>query len=47
MAALVAAGMDIDIPAAENNTSTFAVDAPARATGAIRLEAIGPPPHTP
>ena len=48
VAALVAAGMDIDIPAAENNTYAFAVDA-ARQRGnrrAIRqLEAIGPPPH--
>jgi pimeloyl-ACP methyl ester carboxylesterase len=49
VAALVAAGMDIDIPAAENNAYAFAVDA-ARQRGnrrAIRqLEAIGPPPHT-
>jgi pimeloyl-ACP methyl ester carboxylesterase len=49
LAALVAAGMDIDIPAAENNAYAFAVDA-ARQRGnrrAIRqLEAIGPPPHT-
>src|SRR5712691_1091660 len=47
VAALVAAGMDIDIPAAENNAYAFAVDA-ARQRGnrrAIRqLEAIGPPP---
>ena len=49
MAALVAAGMDIDIPAAEDNAYAFALDA-ARQRGnrrAIRqLEAIGPPPHT-
>ena len=49
VAALVAAGMDIDVPAAENNAYAFAVDA-ARQRGnrrAIRqLEAIGPPPHT-
>ena len=49
VAALVAAGMDIDVPAAENNAYAFAVDA-ARQLGnrrAIRqLEAIGPPPHT-
>jgi len=49
VAALVAAGMDIDIPAAENNAYAFALDA-ARQRGnrrAIRqLEAIGPPPHT-
>jgi pimeloyl-ACP methyl ester carboxylesterase len=49
VAALVAAGMDIDIPAAENNAYAFAVDG-ARQRGkrrAIRqLEAIGPPPHT-
>ena len=49
VAALVAAGMDIDIPAAENNAYAFALGA-ARRRGnrrAIRqLEAIGPPPHT-
>jgi pimeloyl-ACP methyl ester carboxylesterase len=49
VAALVAAGMDIDMPAAENNAYEFALDA-ARQRGnrrAIRqLEAIGPPPHT-
>ena len=49
VAALVAAGMDIDIPAAEDNAYDFALDA-ARQRGnrrAIRqLEAIGPPPHT-
>src|SRR5262245_11473436 len=49
VAALVATGMDIDVPAAENNAYTFALDA-ARQRGnrrAIRqLEAIGPPPHT-
>ena len=42
-------GMDIDIPAAENNAYAFALGA-ARRRGhrrAIRqLEAIGPPPHT-
>jgi len=49
VAALVAVGMDIDIPAADNNAYTFALGA-ARRRGnrrAIRqLEAIGPPPHT-
>lgn len=49
VAALVAAGMDIDMPMAENNAYAFALDA-ARQRGhrrAIRqLEAIGPPPHT-
>jgi len=49
VAALVAAGMDIDVPAAEDNAYAFALDA-ARQRGnrrAIRqLEAIGPPPHT-
>jgi pimeloyl-ACP methyl ester carboxylesterase len=49
VAALVAAGMDIDMPAAESNAYAFALDA-ARRRGnrrAIRqLEAIGPPPHT-
>jgi pimeloyl-ACP methyl ester carboxylesterase len=49
VAALVAAGMDIDIPAAEDNAYAFALGA-ARRRGnrrAIRqLEAIGPPPHT-
>ena len=49
VAALVAAGMDIDIPAAENSAYAFALGA-ARRRGnrrAIRqLEAIGPPPHT-
>jgi pimeloyl-ACP methyl ester carboxylesterase len=49
VAALVATGMDIDIPAAEENAYAFALDA-ARRRGnrrAIRqLEAIGPPPHT-
>ena len=48
VAALVAAGMDIDFPAAENNTYDFALSA-ARQRGnrrAIRqLETIGPPPH--
>ena len=49
VAALVAAGMDIDIPAAESNAYAFALGA-ARLRGnrrAIRqLEEIGPPPHT-
>jgi pimeloyl-ACP methyl ester carboxylesterase len=49
VAALVAAGMDIDIPAAENNAYAFALGA-ARRRGDRRaitqLEAIGPPPHT-
>jgi pimeloyl-ACP methyl ester carboxylesterase len=49
VAALVSAGMDIDMPAAEDNAYAFALDA-ARQHGnrrAIRqLEAIGPPPHT-
>ena len=49
VAALVTAGMDIDMPAAENNAYAFAFGA-ARQRGnrrAIRqLEAIGPPPHT-
>jgi pimeloyl-ACP methyl ester carboxylesterase len=49
VAALIAVGMDIDVPAAENNAYTFALDA-ARQRGhrrAIRqLEGIGPPPHT-
>jgi pimeloyl-ACP methyl ester carboxylesterase len=47
--ALVAAGMDIDMPTAENNAYAFALNT-ARRRGnrrAIRqLEAIGPPPHT-
>jgi len=49
VAALVAAGMDIDIPAAENNAYAFALNAAGRRGNrrAIRqLEAIGPPPHT-
>jgi pimeloyl-ACP methyl ester carboxylesterase len=49
VAALVAAGMDIDIPAAENNAYAFALNAARRCGNrrAIRqLEAIGPPPHT-
>ena len=49
VAALVAAGMDIDVPAAENNAYAFAVDAAGQRGNrrAIRqLEAIGPPPHT-
>jgi pimeloyl-ACP methyl ester carboxylesterase len=49
VAALVAAGMDIDMPAAENNAYAFALDT-ARQRGHRRatrqLEAIGPPPHT-
>jgi len=49
VATLIAAGMDIDMPAAENNAYAFALDA-ARQRGnrrAIRqLKAIGPPPHT-
>jgi pimeloyl-ACP methyl ester carboxylesterase len=48
VAALVAAGMDIDMPAAEKSAYAFALDA-ARRRGdrrAIRqLDAIGPPPH--
>ena len=48
VAALVATGMDIDIPAAEANAYDFALTT-ARQRGnrrAIRqLEAIGPPPH--
>ena len=49
VAALVAAGMDIDVPAAESSAYAFALDA-ARRRGNRRatqqLEAIGPPPHT-
>src|SRR5499427_6076065 len=49
VAALVAAGMDIDTPAAESNAYAFALGA-ARRHGNRRatrqLEAIGPPPHT-
>jgi pimeloyl-ACP methyl ester carboxylesterase len=49
VAAVVAAGMDIDTPAAEAHAYAFALDA-ARRRGnrrAVRqLEAIGPPPHT-
>jgi pimeloyl-ACP methyl ester carboxylesterase len=49
VAALVATGMDIDVPAAEENAYAFALDA-ARQRGhrrALRqLDAIGPPPHT-
>jgi pimeloyl-ACP methyl ester carboxylesterase len=48
VAALVAVGMDIDIPAAEKHTYDFALDtARERANRrAIRqLETIGPPPH--
>jgi pimeloyl-ACP methyl ester carboxylesterase len=49
VAALVAAGMDIDVPAAEENAYTFALEAARqrRNRSAIRqLEAIGRPPHT-
>src|SRR3954466_5358403 len=49
VAALVAAGMDIDMRAAEDHAYAFALDV-ARQRGnrrAVRqLEAIGPPPHT-
>src|SRR4051812_45100993 len=49
VAVLIATGMDIDMPAAENHAYAFALDT-ARRRGhrrAIRqLEAIGPPPHT-
>jgi pimeloyl-ACP methyl ester carboxylesterase len=49
VAALVATGMDIDMPMAEDSAYAFALGA-ARKRGhrrAIRqLEAIGPPPHT-
>jgi pimeloyl-ACP methyl ester carboxylesterase len=49
VAALIATGMDIDLPLAEDNAYDFARGA-ARQRGhrrAIRqLEAIGPPPHT-
>ena len=49
VAALVAAGMDIDTPAAESSAYAFALGA-ARRHGNRRatrqLEAIGPPPHT-
>ena len=49
VAALIATGMDIDMPAAEDHAYAFALDT-ARRRGhrrAIRqLEAIGPPPHT-
>ena len=48
VAALVAVGMDIDIPAAENSTYEFVVRT-ARKRGnqraARQLEGIGPPPH--
>src|SRR5262245_33825821 len=49
VAALVAAGMDIDMPAAENNAYAFALEAARRNNNrrAIQqLEAIGPPHHT-
>jgi pimeloyl-ACP methyl ester carboxylesterase len=49
VAALVAGGMDVDMPTAENNAYAFALNT-ARRRGnrrAIRqLEAIGQPPHT-
>jgi pimeloyl-ACP methyl ester carboxylesterase len=49
VAALIAVGMDVDMPAAEVHAYAFALDE-ARRRGrrsAIRqLEAIGPPPHT-
>jgi pimeloyl-ACP methyl ester carboxylesterase len=49
VAALIATGMDIDLPLAEDDAYDFALGA-ARQRGhrrAIRqLEAIGPPPHT-
>jgi pimeloyl-ACP methyl ester carboxylesterase len=49
VAALVATGMDIDMPGAEEHAYDFALDT-ARRRGnqrALRqLEAIGPPPHT-
>ena len=48
VAALVAVGMDIDVPAAETNAYDFALTT-ARARSARRavqqLESIGPPPH--
>ena len=48
VAALVTVGMDIDMPAAENNTYRFVLGT-ARQRGNRRatrqLEAIGPPPH--
>src|SRR3954469_6298178 len=49
LAALIATGMDIDVPAAENHAYAFALDAARRRRNrrAVRqLEAIGPPPHT-
>jgi pimeloyl-ACP methyl ester carboxylesterase len=49
VAALVAAGMDIDVPAAESNAYAFALDAAHRRgnrRATRQLEAIGPPPHT-
>jgi pimeloyl-ACP methyl ester carboxylesterase len=49
VAALVAADMDIDVPAAENSAYAFTLNT-ARRRGnrraARQLEAIGPPPHT-
>jgi pimeloyl-ACP methyl ester carboxylesterase len=49
VAALVATGMDIDMPAAEENAYAFALDAARRhgnRRGIRQLEAIGPLPHT-
>jgi pimeloyl-ACP methyl ester carboxylesterase len=49
VAALVAAGMDIDVRAAEDHAYAFALDVARQRgnRGAVRqLEAIGPPPHT-
>jgi pimeloyl-ACP methyl ester carboxylesterase len=49
VAALVATGMDIDVPVAEDNAYAFGLDAASKRghRRAIRqLEAIGPPPHT-
>jgi pimeloyl-ACP methyl ester carboxylesterase len=49
VAAVVAAGMDIDMPAAEDSAYAFALGA-ARRRGSRRavrqLESLGPPPHT-
>lgn len=48
VAALIAVGMDIDVPAAERHTYQFALDT-ARRRNNVRaihqLESIGPPPH--
>jgi pimeloyl-ACP methyl ester carboxylesterase len=46
--ALIAVGMDVDVPAAEHHTYQFVIDAARERNNrrAIRqLEAIGPPPH--